>query len=68
MYPTEVTTRSGAVELMILVGIHEGIGIVLGLFVLELLLVALLPGNEIQPYPFEKTTWSVREKAYRLHN
>ena len=62
-YPTELTTRKGGVELMIRVGILSGIGSVIGLFVFELLLVALLPGNELQRYPFEKTPRSVRRKS-----
>jgi uncharacterized protein len=42
-------------ERMVLVGILYGIGILVGLFVVELLLVALLPGFEVPPQPLKKS-------------
>lgn len=39
---------------MVLVEILYGIGILIGLFVVELLLVALLPGFEVPPQPLKK--------------
>ncbi|KUG19806.1 MAG: alpha/beta hydrolase [Methanomicrobiaceae archaeon] len=48
---------------MVLAAILYGIGILLGLFVLELLLVALLPGFDLPPQPLKRAPGPAEEAA-----
>lgn len=48
---------------MVLMEILYGIGILIGLFVAELLLVALLPGFEVPPQPLERAPRAEREET-----
>jgi fermentation-respiration switch protein FrsA (DUF1100 family) len=58
LYPIQFKTTIEGQNTMVFVEILFGIGLLIGLFALELLIVALVPGFEVPPQPLRKASRS----------